>query len=187
MGNRIYLRALEPDDYKTSIKWRQDEEIWDMVGGPRYFVSSEYEKKWVLDAINSTDKLVLAICLLNSGKYIGNITLQAINMLNRSARMPILIGDKSEWNKGYGTEAIMMMLEYAFLERNLNRIFSHVLEGNINSVRMHEKCGYVREGTLRQSVYKNGEYKDQILMSVLKADFLPILENYKERFLSKGK
>ena len=69
---RVYLRALEPDDYKTSIKWRKNDQIWDMVVGPKYFVSEAYEKKWVEDVIfNSINKLVLAICLKEASEHIG--------------------------------------------------------------------------------------------------------------------
>ena len=71
---RIYLRALELDDYKKSIKWRNDDDIWSTVVGSKYFVSSVYEKKWVEDSIFNTQKdLKLAICLKENDEYIGNI------------------------------------------------------------------------------------------------------------------
>lgn len=169
--NRIYLRALEPDDYLISIQWRKDDEIWEMVGGPKYFVSQEYEKEWVLDAIHSKNKMVLAICLKENHKYIGNVILNEFDLLNRTACSAILLGDKEEWGKGFASEAIMQLLEYAFFHKNLHRVSALVLEENKASLRMHEKCGYVREGLLRQSVYKDGEYKNQVVLSILKEDF----------------
>lgn len=178
-GNRIYLRALEPDDYKTSIKWRQDEEIWNMCVGPRYIVSSEYEKKWVLDTIFSKDKIVLAICLNGSDKYIGNIKLHEIDEINRTANISIMLGDKTEWNKGFAFEAEMLMLRYAFMEKNLNRIGVNILADNNSSIGLHKKCGYVREGVLRDAIYKNGKFKDLVVMGLLKRDFIPIYEKYK--------
>ena len=178
MKQRIYLRALEPEDYKVSVQWRNDEEIQNMVGGHKYFVSSEREKQWVNSVINSNDKLVLAICLLDNDKYIGNVMLQDIDWINRSARVPVLIGDKSEWNKGYATEARMMMHKFAFEERNLERIYACILENNMPSIRMHEKCGYKTEGVLRNSVYKNGKYCNQVLMSILRDEFFVTYEKY---------
>lgn len=183
-GNRIYLRALAPNDYKTSIKWRQDEEVWNTLGGTRYFVSEEYEKQWVESAIFDKDKIVLAICLKKDNRYIGNITLQNIDYINRSGHTQILIGDKDKWSKGYGTEAIMLLLSYAFFEKGLNRITAYVLESNKNSLKMHEKCGYHIEGHLRQSVYKNGCFHNQYVLSVLKEDFIPIFEEYQKKYLS---
>ena len=182
MKHRIYLRALEPDDYKVSVKWRNDGEIQDMVGGHKYFVSSEREKQWVDTAIHSNDRLVLAICLVENNKYIGNIMLQDIDWINRSARVPVLIGDKSEWNKGYATEARMMMHKFAFEERNLERVYACVLENNTPSIKMHEKCGYKIEGVLRNSVYKNGRYYNQIVMSILRDEFFEVYNVYLSKY-----
>lgn len=185
MDTRIYLRALEPDDYLVSVNWRNDEEIQNMVGGSKYFVSSEREKKWVQDAIFNNEKIVLAICLKENNKYIGNVMLQEIDYINRSAHAPILIGDKKEWNKGYATEARMMILKFAFEERGLERIFAYVLEGNDASIKMLENCGYKVEGILRRSVFKNGVFQNQILLSVLKDDFAIAYENYLAKISNK--
>lgn len=72
MESRIYLRAFEPDDYKISAKWRNDDQIWSMLGGTKYFVSSAYEKKWVEDAIFNSKDIRLAVCLRENDLYIGN-------------------------------------------------------------------------------------------------------------------
>lgn len=171
MEQRIYLRALEPEDYLNSVKWRNDEEIQNMVGGPKYFISSEREKEWVAKTILDNDKMVLAICLKENDKYIGNIMLQEIDLINRSAHMPILLGDKTEWNKGYATEARMMFLKFVFEERGMERIFAYVLEENISSIKMCEKCGYKVEGVLRKSIFKKGKFFNQVILSVLKEEF----------------
>lgn len=182
MKSRIYLRALELDDYKTIIKWRNDSEIQNLVGGHKYFVSQEKERQWVENVINNPEKLVLAICLKSNNKHIGNIILQNIDWINRSAEMPIMLGDKSEWNKGYGTEARMMLLKFAFEERGLERICDTVLEENISSLKMHEKCGYKIEGLMRNSVYKNGKFQNQYILAVLKDDFYKAYEEYSKKF-----
>lgn len=171
MESRIYLRALEPNDYLTSVKWRNDDEISNLVGGPKYFVSSEKEKEWVHNAIFDNSKIVLAICIKGSNKYIGNIMLQDIDYVNRCGHVPVLIGDKTEWNKGYATEARMLMLDYAFHHKGLERIVAYVLESNVASLKMHEKCGYKVEGVLRHSVYKNGKFHNQVILSILREEF----------------
>lgn len=84
MNERVYLRALEPDDYKTSIKWRNDDVIWEMLGGTKYFVSSAYEKKWVEDTIYNSKDVKLAICLCENDRYIGNVYMTNIDQLRRS-------------------------------------------------------------------------------------------------------
>lgn len=178
-GFRVYLRALEPEDYKKSIKWRNDDEIWEMVGGPKHFVSEAYEKKWVEDAIFSKDSINLAICLKENDEYIGNAYITNMDWINRSAHAPSMIGEKQYWSSGLATEARILLLYFAFYERGFNRIWASILEENIGSQRMCEKCGYKKEGILRQSVYKNGEFKNQILMSVLKEEFDKVISKYK--------
>ena len=171
MESRIYLRALEPDDYKTSIKWRNDDEIWGMVGGPKYFVSEAYEKKWVEDTIFNSRDIKLAICLKEKAIHIGNVYVTDIDMTSRSCTTGVLIGEHDYWKQGYASEAYRLLLDYVFNERNLNRAQAFVLESNKASIKMHQKAGYKIEGTLRQSVYKNGRYQNQILLSILKEDY----------------
>jgi len=174
---RVYLRALEPDDYKTTIKWRHDDEIWSMVGGPKYFVSSEYERQWILDAISDKKQVRLGICLKESDKLIGIISILNIDWVNKSARGAYMIGEKEYWNSGLATEAMMLILRFAFFERGLHRISAIILESNIGSIRMCEKCGYKQEGVLRDSVYKSGKFHNQVIMSVLRDEFDLLLNN----------
>lgn len=171
MESRIYLRALEPEDYKTSINWRKDDEIWGMLGGTKYFVSEAYEKKWVEDTIFNSRDMKLAVCEKETNKYIGNVYATDIDLINRSCTTGLLIGDREYWSKGYGSEAYRLLLDYLFNERNLNRAQAFVLESNVASLKMHQKVGYRIEGTLRQSAYKNGRYQNQVLLSILKEDF----------------
>lgn len=170
MGQRVYLRALEPDDYKVSIQWRKDDEIWSMLGGPKYFVSEEYEKKWVEDTIFGSRDVKLAVCLVGTDKYIGNVYMTDIDNINRSCHSHVLIGDKAYWGQGYAREALLLAIDYMFNERNMHRIQAHVLASNVASLRMHEKCGYKLEGTLREAVFKNGRYQDQCVLALVRED-----------------
>jgi len=170
MENRIYLRALELEDYKTSIAWRMDDEIWSMLGGPKYFVSEEYEKRWVEKVIFDSHEIRLAVCEKDSEKYIGNVYMTDIDMINRTCQSHILIGDKDYWGKGYAREALMLAVDYMFNERNIRRIQANILETNIASLKMHQKCGYEIEGILRNAVYKNGRYINQYVLGLLKEE-----------------
>ncbi|WP_418878450.1 GNAT family N-acetyltransferase [Xylanibacter rarus] len=172
MEERIYLRALEIDDYKISIKWRKDDQIWNMLGGPKYFVSEAYEKKWVEDTIFNSKDVKLAICLIENDKYIGNVYMTDIDEINRSCNSHVLIGDKNYWGKGYAREALLKAIKYMFEERNIHRIQANVLESNELSLKMHKKCGYKVDGLLRDAVYKSGRYQNQYVLSLLKEEFL---------------
>nr|WP_201542670.1 GNAT family N-acetyltransferase [Psychrobacter faecalis] len=100
-NTKVYLRALESEDYKKSIEWRNNAKIWDMVLGRRYFVSGDFEKKWVESANSDSSNIKLAICDKKNDAYIGNIYLSNINFFNRSASFAILIGDEQYWGGGW--------------------------------------------------------------------------------------
>ena len=162
---RIYLRALEPSDYKVSINWRKDDSIWDMLGGTKYYVSEAYEKKWVEDTIFQSKDLKLAVCLCENDRYIGNVYMTDFNMINRSCHSHVLIGEKDCWGKGYAGEALLQAIKYVVEERGIQRIEALILESNVQSLRMHEKCGYVLEGVKRKAIYKNGKFHNQYIVA----------------------
>lgn len=169
--SRVYLRALEPMDYKTSINWRKDDEIWGMLGGTKYFVSEAYEKQWVEKTIFDSKDVKLAICLKENNRYIGNVYMTNIDMQKQSCHSHILIGEKDCWGKGYAKEALTLLCDYMFAERNIHRIQAIVLESNQASLKMHQKCGYKIDGLMRDSVFKDGKFQNQYILSLLKDDF----------------
>ena len=111
------------------------------------------------------------MCLSEDDRYIGNVSITNINKINRYGCSKILIGDRACWERGIGTEAYNQLLEYAFNERGFHRIEARVLEENKASVKMHQKCGYQMEGILRESVFKNGRWQNQIVFSILENEF----------------
>src|SRR5690606_6936574 len=91
--------------------------------------------------------------------------------VDRSAVLGIMIGEKTHWNRGYGTDAIMTMLAYGFDALNLHRIELTVSEDNARGIACYRKCGFVEEGRLRQNRFARGRYWDSLLMSVLAEEF----------------
>lgn len=168
---RVYLRAFEPEDYKTSIKWRNDDELWSQLGGVKYFVSEAYEKKWVEEAIFDPKVIRLAVCLKANNQYIGNVYILDINERDRKGNSHILIGEREYWGKGYATEAYELLLDYAFNERAFHRIGAHVLEENAASIALHKKCGFTQDGVFRKATFKNGKWQNQIIFSILEEEY----------------
>ncbi len=176
-GFKVYLRALEPDDFKISVNWRRDDEIWDMVIGPKYYVSEAYERKWVEEAIfGAPNRFVLAVCLKENDELIGYVHLKNIDWQNRSANFAKLIGKKECWGKGIATEATLLMLYHGFIVLGLERIQARQLRSNFGSIRVEEKCGFKNEGIMRHAVFKNGEYQDLNLMSIIREDFYNLID-----------
>lgn len=169
--DKVYLRAFEPDDFKTTIHWRKDESLWPLLGSQKHFVSQAYEKKWIEDAINGKNGIKLAVCDKETHQHIGNVYLSKINNTYKSAEIGILIGERAFHGKGYGTAAIRLMLDYAFLELGMHRITALILEDNIASRKTFEKLGFKEEGLLRHSVFKGGQFRNQIAVSLLDYEY----------------
>jgi RimJ/RimL family protein N-acetyltransferase len=168
---RIFLRAFEETDVENLVNWRNDPEITNNLGGSTFYVSTIREKEWVRTAATKDQNDIrLAICLIENKKHIGNINLTSINWINRSAEFSVFIGEKIEWSKGYATEAIKLMLNYAFFELNLHRVYLTVKSDNHKAIKLYKKLGFKQEGVLRESVYKNGIYHNMVSMSLLKTE-----------------
>ena len=101
----------------------------------------------------------------------GNCGSFDINWTARSAEVGLFIGDRSCWNKGYGTEVKLLRLGFETL--NLNRVFLRVDEANLGGIRACEKAGFIHEGRLRQGTFQGGQYRDMLFMSVLRSEWSP--------------
>jgi RimJ/RimL family protein N-acetyltransferase len=174
-GFRVYLRALEIDDYKVSVRWRNDSEIYESIPQPRRFVSERTEQEWVERAIRENEQgvsLRLAVCLKENDRFVGIIQLLNIDLKNRCGEVTTMIGEKEYWGQGLIGEARILMFEHSFLELGLERISNKVLDTNTKSLKAYDKFGSVREGVLRNAVYKDGAFHDLILFSMLREEFL---------------
>lgn len=101
-----------------------------------------------------------AICLLADGRHIGNIKLGPINWLHRHADLSLFIGDSSCWGKGFASEAIAVLRDWAFSELDMQKLNAGIYAGNVGSRRAFEKCGFSLEGTLRDEVMSCGNRID---------------------------
>jgi len=83
-----------------------------------------------------------------------------------------VIGDKSQWGKGYATEAMELIIEYGFNQLNLNMIYLGVVQFNERAAALYKRVGFVEEGRLRQRVYRDGSYHDELSMSMLRTEWM---------------
>ncbi len=172
-GKQVRLRAVEPQDVKRFYEWVNDPDV--TQGLAIYLpMSTVDEEKWFerVQARDPNEKPLAIESREGEGwKLIGNCAVFGIEWVNSSAELGIMIGDKSVWNQGYGTEVMTLLLRHCFETLNLNRVFLRVYAGNGRAHRAYEKAGFVEEGRLRQGVYKHGKYDDIILMSVLSSEW----------------
>ncbi len=172
-GERVRLRAVERDDVLKFHEWVNDPEV--TRGLAMYLpMSLADEENWVNSLANRDQKekpLAIEVRKGKNWKLIGNCGVFSIDSVNSSAELGIMIGDKTEWNKGYGSEIMSLLVRHCFETLNLNRAYLKVYTENIRAVRSYEKAGFVLEGRLREAVYKHGKYDDVLIMSVLRSEW----------------
>lgn len=172
-GERVRLRGVERSDLEKFVEWINDPEV--TVGLTLFLpMSSVDEEKWfegVMQRPQEQKPLVIDMKKGDGWRLIGNSSFFDFDWVARSAEVGIMIGDKSVWNQGYGTEVMTLLLRHGFKTLNLNRIYLRVYAENERAIRTYEKVGFVHEGRKRQAVYKNGKYSDILMMSVLRAEW----------------
>lgn len=173
VSDRIYLRRLEMEDIEGNyFQWLNDQDVtkWMRHGiFPNSYESMKafYEHQ----AVSKTD-VVLAIVLKEQDRHIGNISLNSINHVFRSAEIGIIIGETDCWGKGYATEAIALLSQHCFKRLNLNRLAAGAVDKNTGCIRAFEKAGFSREGMARQAYFCEGRYHDCINLSLLYSEWL---------------
>lgn len=178
-GRKVILRPLNKEtDLEDCQRWINDPEVR-LYLTPFMPISKQTEAKWFDGLDEKTDGVTLAIEILD-GEFIGIMGLHNINWIGGTAITGALIGEKKYWGKGYGAEAKMLMLDYAFNSLNLRKICSEVMDFNKRSLAYLLKCGYKVEGRRKWQVYRDGKYCDLVLLAVFKKDWLSIWEGYKK-------
>ena len=172
-GERVRLRAVEREDVNKFHEWVNDPEV---TRGLALYLPMSFvdEENWFNSLAKRDPKekpLTIEVRKGKNWKLLGNCGVFDVDSVNRSAELGILIGEKSEWNKGYGSEAMSLLVRHCFETLNLNRTFLRVYTENIRAVRSYEKAGFVLEGRLREAVYKFGKYDDVLIMSVLRSEW----------------
>jgi len=170
-GKKVRIRAIEKTDIDEIMKWVNDPEVMQNLF-MRYPVSRYQEEKWIEKALDDSNPRNRVFALeTKDGVYLGGMGLHAVNWENGNAEVGIVIGKKEHWNKGYGTDAMMAMLDFAFNRMNLHRVYLRVYDFNVRGRKSYEKCGFKKEGVLREDLYAHGKYHDTIIMGILKDEF----------------
>ncbi len=177
-GKRVVLRPILREDISLILRWINDPEVTQYL--KTYLPKMEAnENEWINNLHKETDHNIMLMIVVEE-KPIGIMGFNNIDWKDRIAITGAFIGEKEYWGKGYGTDAKMVLLDYAFNILNLRKICSSVICFNERSHAYLVKCGYVQEGTLAQQVYFQGRYWDEIIMAVFKENFMKLWEEYQK-------
>ena len=172
-GRLIRLRGYEKSDLDALMKWWHDEEVTQFIAGGLFPASTLEEARFIETVAAGKDPAnkIFAIETLAEHSYIGTISLHNINWGCRHAELGMVIGEKDYWGRGYRTDAVLVLLRLAFDKVGLHRVQLHVFDFNERAISCYEKCGFRREGTLRDYWFKNGKFRDTLLMSILEGEY----------------
>ncbi len=170
-GEKCYLAPIQPEDAERWAVWFNDLDVTLPLGDEAYTLTGlEVERENVLESMRRHD-LVFSILRLDSDELIGRCVLFSVNRTDRSAMLGIVIGEKSCWNQGYGSEALILLLDYAFNLLNLNSVMLGVFAFNQRAAASYRKVGFQEIGRRRQARIIGGQAHDAILMDMLAEEF----------------
>ena len=171
-GDKVRLRAIELDDLDDIMTWINDPEVnrYLLVGLWPY--SREAEREWVERRVKSSDPTDKALVIETlDGTYLGGIGLHNIDFPSGVAELGIVIGRKDYWGKGYGTDAMKVLLRHAFHNLRLRKVILAVFHSNVRAQRCYSKIGFREVGRLKAHRLRQGQYEDLIHMEVFKEEF----------------
>ncbi|EOV7450969.1 GNAT family N-acetyltransferase [Vibrio vulnificus] len=170
-----YLRSLSVEDGEVFYNWSCDREVTlYSLSSYAYPQSTSDIEKWLLSINSSTKNVSFGICDKENDQLIGYAGISGISSLNRSGEYFVLIGEKSYWGKGVGTSVTKVVTDYAIRTLGLHRVQLTASSLNDGAIKAYENAGYQHEGVMRQSGFRNGEFVDKVLMSVLSTEWAGI-------------
>ncbi|WP_025025916.1 GNAT family N-acetyltransferase [Caldalkalibacillus mannanilyticus] len=172
-GKYVRLAPFYPNDTVIIAKWHEDAEYLRMVDTDIAVLKSiESFNDFSRSQEGSNTNICFGLRSLTDDKLIGFVALLGIEWNNRACILAIGIGDRNNQNKGYGSDALQLILKYAFHELNLFRVGLDVTEYNKQAMRAYEKVGFKVEGSMRAAVLRDGNKYDRIIMGILYDEWL---------------
>ncbi|WP_312116913.1 GNAT family N-acetyltransferase [Brevibacillus reuszeri] len=170
---RVSLRKMTVEDVDIYHAWRNDVEVMQTTSPFLDNHTRESTQEFVSQVIlgSSTSKSYIIVDK-QTETPIGVTALIQIDLKNRNAECIIDIGSKDYWGKGYGSEALKLLLDYAFLEMNLHRVSLRVFSFNEKAIKLYERIGFQHEGISRQFMFRAGKWHALVHMGILQEEYV---------------
>ena len=171
VGHHLSLRPLTRVDAAAFVPWVNDPEVTRTLAIGARAMDVRAEAAFIEKTNASPYDILFGIVVQETDRLIGSTGLHQIDFRNQSASFGIMIGEKSAWGNGYGTEATALVVRHAFKALHLNRVQLHVYAYNLRGIRVYEKVGFRREGVLRQAHVYAGRFRDTVVMAILREEW----------------
>ncbi len=172
VGKKLSLRPFEASDIgEEYLGWLNDPEVTRYLGVGREPVTLESVRRYVERFQHSTTDLLFAIIDRKTNKHIGNVTLNHIHPIHRTADTGLMIGDKAFWGKGYAFETWTLLIDFAFTQLGLRKIIAGAVAGHEGSLLVLKRLGFRQEGVFRGEFFLDGIYLDTLRMGLFQREF----------------
>lgn len=178
-GELVRLSAFDHEELGRAYSiWNQDSELTRLMDARMVSLHSAKAGVAFFEKMIKEDSPAhhfFSIRALDDNRLLGDINLDVINDWNsRDAFVGLGIGNREDWGKGYGTDAMKIILRFAFTEINLRRATLTVFEYNLRAIRSYEKTGFQHEGRLRGALLRDGKRWDMLYMGILREDWIKV-------------
>jgi RimJ/RimL family protein N-acetyltransferase len=171
-GERVTLRAIEKEHLEILWRFWNDLEVELAAGGdPPLPVSLERIRAGFEREERESTRDMTGFVIEVEGAAIGTCGLFHVDEAARRCELGIGIGEKDYWGRGYGREAVNLLLDYAFRIRNFRRVWLETHASNERAIRAYRACGFVEEGRMREHVWISGRYVDNVIMGVMRGEW----------------
>ena len=157
------------EDIEKYVKWMNDFSTTDGLGSSSKVTTFESERSWLINNMDKKEQQ-FAIVLKETDKLIGNCGFVDINHLHQKGEVGLFIGEEENRSKGYGTEALSLLVEYGFNYLNLKNIMLKVFSFNKRAINSYEKIGFKVFGKRTEVYYLNGKWYDEYFMEILRKE-----------------
>ena len=171
LGDDLYLSPVSADDAETYVRWLNDFRVTDGIGGSARTMTVKTEREWLENALSNQTDHIFAIIKKSDDKLIGNCSIYNIHTPSMNAEVGLFIGEAENRGKGYGAQALRLLLSYGFFYLNLHNIMLKVFSFNKAAIGMYTKVGFKEIGRRRQNYYLNGSRYDDVFMDILREEF----------------
>ncbi len=170
-GELIRLREYHKEDVPLAWKYVNDPEVRrNLTPGVPFPLRLEDEEKWYEQQEAGKDTYNFAIERKEDTAYIGGCGINEVDWKNRCVTVGIFIASQC-WDKGYGTDAMKVLLRFVFEQMNIHRIELRTYSFNPRAIRSYEKCGFRKEAVLRQRIFRDSKYYDEVVMGILQDEW----------------
>ena len=165
IGEHVYLSPVNVEDAETYVKWLNDPNITQYLDNHHNLIALTGEKEFLEK--ESTNEFMFAIVSGEKDELLGNIGLSHIDYKNGAANLGIFLGEEKNLGKGYGSEAIKLLLGFCFNELRLHNVMLTVYEFNERAIKAYTKCGFKEFGRRHAARFHDGAYHDIIYMEII--------------------